>query len=87
MDKLIRDIDWDEAKKEFRNGEPFHHLAIDNFFRDDIAEKISNEFPDFDDATLGQYDNTFGLKKVKNHWDDFPKYTYQAFTFLGILYL
>jgi hypothetical protein len=83
MDKLIRDIDWDAVKHEFRSGEPFHHVAIDNFFLPDVAEKISNEFPDFNDATLGQYDNTFGLKKVKNHWDDFPKYTYQAFTFLG----
>lgn len=83
MDKLIRDIDWNAVKHEFKSGEPFNHVAIDDFFLSDIAEKISEEFPDFNDATLGQYDNTFGLKKVKNHWDDFPRYTYQALTFLG----
>lgn len=83
MDKLIRDIDWDAVKHDFKSGEPFHHVAIDNFFLPEIADKISDEFPDFNDASLGQYDNTFGLKKVKNHWDDFPKYTYQALTFLG----
>ena len=41
MDKLIRDIDWEEVKREFKSGEPFHHVAIDDFFLPEIAEKIA----------------------------------------------
>lgn len=83
MDKLIRDIDWDEVKKQFQNTEPFNHVVIDDFFLPEVADTLSNEFPSYDDKTLGTYDNTFGLKKVKNSWEAFPKHTYQYFSFLG----
>lgn len=83
MQNLIRDIDWKLVKNDFKTAEPFNHAIIDDFFLPEIADKISDEFPNFEDSSLEQYDNTFGLKKVINRWDSFKKYTYQAFTFFG----
>lgn len=81
---MIRsDIDWNEIRKQFRTSVPFNHVVIDNFFEDDIAEKLSNEFPDYNDPDLGFYNNPIENKKVMNRWDKFPATTYQAFTFLG----
>ncbi|NDB61246.1 2OG-Fe(II) oxygenase [bacterium] len=84
MVKMIReDIDWHTVKDEFRNARPFNHVVIDNFFLPDVAEKLSNEFPDYDDPMLGFYNNAIENKKVFNKWDRFPKLTYQAFTYLA----
>ena len=83
MKNLIREIDWVAAKEQFTTATPFNHVVIDNFFLPDVAEKISNEFPDYNDLELGQYNSPLEHKKVCNHWDRFPKTTYQAFTFLG----
>ena len=85
MQKMIRDdIDWSEVKNEFLNATPFNYVAIDNFFLPEVAEKLSNEFPDYDnDPMLGFYNNAIENKKVCNKWDKFPPVTYKAFTLLG----
>ena len=62
--KLTRDIDWDLVTQEFRESKPFNHVAIDNFFLPEVAERISSEFPDFDDTTLWHYRNPLENKKV-----------------------
>ena len=33
-------------KEEYKNAEPFPHIFLDDFFNEDILEKIINEFPD-----------------------------------------
>ena len=83
MYKLIRNIDWLSLRETFQTNTPFNHIIIDDFFPPEVADKISDEFPSFDDDRLGQYDSTFGLKKVCNSWDRFKPYTYQAFTMFG----
>jgi Rps23 Pro-64 3,4-dihydroxylase Tpa1-like proline 4-hydroxylase len=83
MTKLIRDIDWNAVKEEYDNATPFNHVAIDNFFLPEVAEKLSSEFPDYNDPALGFYNNAIENKKVYNKWDKFPQLTYQAFTYLG----
>jgi Rps23 Pro-64 3,4-dihydroxylase Tpa1-like proline 4-hydroxylase len=83
MDSMIRDIDWEELKREFNSAKPFNHVVIDNFFLPEVAEQISNEFPDYNDPELGFYNNAIENKKCYNKWDRFPKTTYRAFTFLS----
>jgi hypothetical protein len=83
MDNMIRDIDWEELKREFNSANPFNHVVIDNFFLPEVAEQISNEFPDYNDPELGFYNNAIENKKCYNKWDRFPKTTYRAFTFLS----
>ena len=68
--------DWTKKLEEkellFKNAKPFGHVVIDNFLRDDIAEKIFNEFPqDYSDwhkyhnplEVKYAYDNINGMKK------------------------
>lgn len=84
MRKMIRDdIDWIEVKNSFLNATPFNYVAIDNFFLPEVAAKLSDEFPDYDDPMLGFHNNAIENKKVYNKWDKFPPVTYKAFTFLG----
>ena len=83
MEDLTRPLLWMNIKQTFREAKPFNHVVIDDFFHEDIALDIANEFPDFHDKGLGEYDHTFGRKKVTNSWDRFGKYTYQAFSFRG----
>lgn len=58
--------------------EPFDHIIVDNFFTDTIAHTISNQFP-ISENFWHHYNNKIENKKVCNHWDKFPKETYQAF--------
>ena len=80
---MTRYINWMEVSDQFNRGLPFRHVVIDNFFQPHIAEQLSNEFPDYNDPTLGFYNNAIENKKVFNKWDKFPKLTYQAFTMLS----
>jgi len=82
---MIRQIDWGSLFEEFRNAKPFNHVVIDNFFFPEIADKLSEEFPDYnnDDIMSGKYDSPLENKKTLNHWDKFPPCTYRAFMSFG----
>jgi hypothetical protein len=83
MDKFIREINWREVEKEFKESKPFNHVTIDNFFLPEVAEQLSKEFPSYNNPGLGFYNNAIENKKVMNKWDKFPKLTYQVLTHLG----
>jgi Rps23 Pro-64 3,4-dihydroxylase Tpa1-like proline 4-hydroxylase len=81
---MIRsDIDWNETRKQFLTAEPFNHVVIDNFFLPDIAEELSQEFPDPNSEDVVNYSNPLEVKKAMNRWDKFPSTTYQTFSFFG----
>jgi Rps23 Pro-64 3,4-dihydroxylase Tpa1-like proline 4-hydroxylase len=81
---MIReDINWLEVTTNFKNSTPFNHVVIDDFFLPEIAEEISNEFPDYNDDNLIRYENVLENKRTTNRWDVFGKRTYQAFALLG----
>lgn len=74
----------DHSKKsEFKNSRPFNHLIIDDFFDRELAIKLSEEFPDYDDKLWHLYDNPIEFKKTCNVWNFFPKHTYQVFSKLN----
>lgn len=77
---MIRDIDWTNVKENFVNATPFNHVAIDNFFTPEVADKLSEEFPDFNDPIINEHNSPLEIKKTLNHWDRFPSCTYRAFT-------
>lgn len=56
------------------------YKVIDNFLDDEIAEKVSNEFPDYDSDTWYNYDNVVENKKVNMSWYSFPENTYKTFS-------
>lgn len=81
---MIREIDWYGVKEEFQqNNNPFNHVVIDNFFLPEVADKISEEFPDFNAPFINNHNNPLEIKKTLNHWDKFPSATYRAFTSFG----
>ena len=80
---MIRDIDWYNVAYDFQIAEPFNHAVIDNFFMPEVAEKIANEFPDFDTPFVNDHNSPLEIKKTLNHWDRFPAVTYRAFSLFG----
>lgn len=81
--RMIRDLPWDDITDEFREAQPFSHVIIDNFFLPEVAEKLSEEFPDYNDPTINDLNNAVENKRSNNHWDRFPPCTYRAFMAFG----
>ena len=66
--------------EQFKTAKPFNYLVIDDFFPDDMAIKLSEEFPDFENSLWHLYNNAIEYKKTCNIWNFFPSNTYQAFS-------
>tara|TARA_R110000851_G_scaffold309984_1_gene469599 strand:+ start:4691 stop:5473 length:783 start_codon:yes stop_codon:yes gene_type:complete len=64
-------------------NDPFFHTQIDNFLPEDLARNLSDEFLSYDDAKWFSYFNKIEDKKLLSDWRQFPKETYQFFTFLN----
>jgi hypothetical protein len=60
-------------------NQPFDHCIIDNFFDEETALKLEQEFPSFDSSLWYSYDSPLEVKKTMNFWDRFPPATYNAF--------
>ena len=71
------------ACKEYGKIGPFNHVVIDNFFLPNVAEKLENEFPGFEDKCWYSYNNAIEVKKGCNNWHYFPPMTYQVFSLLN----
>ena len=84
MDKILNSLDLDELMQQFSNGTPFKYAVIDNFFRHEVAEELVKEFPRYDEESMWEtcYNNPLEVKKASNHWNKFPKITYQVFSYL-----
>ena len=69
--------------KQFKEAQPFSHLIMDDFFDEESAKKIADEFPDYEsDAWTAHYLNAIEDKKTSNHWDKFPASIYMALSYL-----
>ena len=72
------------AFSTFHSAEPFPYCVIDNFFTDDIAHQLAQEFPNSDsDVFNGNYFNQIEIKKTCNIWDRFPSTTYIVLQYLN----
>jgi len=56
----------EELTNKFNNAEPFEHIIINNFLKQDIAEKISDEFP----KNLEDYYHYNNPLEIKYAYDD-----------------
>ena len=75
----------ENSSKQFLESKPFNHIIIDNFFNEDVANKLSNDFLSFDSKDWFEYDNNLELKKIHNLWNLFPPLTYKVFSYLNSL--
>lgn len=80
---IRKNIDWENLKQEFFNSKPFNHVIIDNFLLPEIADIISQEFPEIDDPTLYLLKNVLENKKIMNSWDKFKPTTYKLFSYFA----
>jgi len=84
MNSFINPQDWKSLAEQFQSAEPFNHVVIDNFWKEDIATELVSEFPDYNSSVwTAHYNNPLEDKKAANHWDKFPAATYRAFTYLN----
>jgi hypothetical protein len=72
-----------DAFYNFHNAKPFDYCVIDNFFKDSIADQLSEEIPSFESPFWHEYNNAIEIKKTCNDWNKFPKLTYNTFSFLN----
>ena len=73
----------EKAFKSYQGAFPFDYCVVDNFFDQQMAENLSNDFPEFNDEIWHQYDNPIEIKKVSNLWNIFPPTTYSVFSDLN----
>lgn len=84
MRNLVNDFDFELLSTEYKKNEPFNYVVIDNFFKEDIAEQLAQEFPDYnDDKIWNIYKNPLENKRLTPDWNLFPALTYETFTFLN----
>jgi len=82
MKFINTNVNFKNLKEQFLTSSPFNHIVIDNFFEEDIAESLSQEFPDFNSKTWHEYLNPIEVKKACNNWNVFPDTTYKVFSYL-----
>ncbi|QEO18639.1 2OG-Fe(II) oxygenase [Acetobacter vaccinii] len=71
------------ALNSFQEGKPFHHCVVDNFFKEDVASQLSDEFIEYESEKWFFYSNPLEDKKALNDWNVFPQKTYAAFSYLN----
>lgn len=80
---MINELSLEKLHKQFNTSLPFRHVVIDNFFREEIAEKIAAEFPTHNsEVWTVAYNNPVEIKKACSHWDKFPENIYASLFYL-----
>lgn len=64
------------------NNSPFYHMELEEILPLSLAEKLYEEFPDYEDEVWFKYKNKIEDKKLLSDWRQFPQATYELFTFL-----
>ena len=91
ISELIDEENLESQVQNFRGAKPFDHAVIDNFFDEELAMRLAEEFPDYSSDIWREYMNPLEDKKLCNHWDKFPPLTYSVLTalnsndFIGLL--
>lgn len=70
------------ALSNFQGANPFDYCVVDNFFTDEFASKVSEEFLGYESDKWFYYQNPIEDKKALNDWNAFPPSTYRAFFML-----
>ena len=83
MNKYINCINLNKSLNNFISKKPFPYTIVDNFFKKNIAIKLSKEFPEYTDKSLHEYKNYCEIKKSSNNWNLFPPLTYKVFLMLN----
>ena len=78
---MITTRSWADLSTEFQQK---RYIVIDNFWSSEVANALSQEFPDFNSNVWNAvYNNLIENKRACNAWDRFPAATYSVFYFLN----
>jgi len=84
MKKIINNLDTKKLNNDYEKGQPFKYVIIDNFFKEEIAKELADQFPDYNnDKVWNIYKNQLENKRLTPDWNLFPPATYRAFTYLN----
>ncbi len=84
LKKLINLDNLNRSLKNFKNNSPFDHCICEDFFSREFADKIIDEFPNYEqEGFWHEYNNKVEIKKTCNDWNKFKKNTYLLFTTLN----
>jgi hypothetical protein len=61
-----------------KKSDPFDHWVIPDFFPEQVARSLENDFPEYDDSRWFTYENPIENKKALNNWAYFPIQTYRV---------
>lgn len=64
-------------------NDPYFHMEIEDLLPTELARSLADEFLPYDDEKWFCYFNKIEDKKLLSDWRQFPKETYQFFTFLN----
>ena len=62
-----------------KSNHPFEYYVIDDFISEELALKLSDQFPEYDSEKWYSYDNPLERKKAIQFWGSFQPETYQFF--------
>ncbi len=71
-------------KNSYLSASPYPHIVLENFFNDDLLNKILDEFPDLKKISDSEeYSNKNEVKFSNNKYENFPKNIKYFFDFLN----
>ena len=83
---LISKFNIKKIKKIYKNGSPFDHVILDNFWNKKFVKKLEKEVTNFNkdkNYKLITYNNAIEKKITCNEYDKFPPNVYRAFCYLN----
>ena len=83
---LISKFNIKKIKKIYKNGSPFDHVILDNFWNKKFVKKLEKEVTNFNknkNYKLITYNNAIEKKITCNEYDKFPPDVYRAFCYLN----
>jgi hypothetical protein len=63
--QFLEKFELERDHNRFRQANPFPNISFENFFKQDVLDKVLNEFPKLDSLTeVKKFDDKFSLKKI-----------------------
>jgi len=81
MKEIVSDLMVDINLNYKKYDEPYDHYIFENFFSEELAKKLSNNFLEYENMDWFFYNNPIENKKAISDWNKFPKETYQIFQY------
>lgn len=87
IEKIINLKELKLALKSFNKKKPFSYSICENFLEKNLANKIFQEFPNYNYKNFWhEYNNPIEVKKTCNDWNKFTPNIYNLFTVLNSSY-